>query len=390
MCNLGSTHYQLLAMVTLSFYRASLAVTGLLLSNLALAQHQAGTGLRGQYYQGMKFEKLVLTRSDATIDFNWTVGPNGSHFVSPGPGVPGESFSVRWIGHIYAPTTGTYTFQIATDDGMRVWVGGKKILDSWNNQSVTTSSAQLQMDAGGYYALRVEYYQAGRDSRALVAWQLPNTTTGPQPIPSTSLYQNLPDNVLLLVEAAPPKPTVARAPVAGAVPAAPSPTKPSTPTPKPSSTTPATARRRRAETRPTRPSDSAPPVVAADTTATPLPDLSALNKGAAITLPNLYFIQSTATLLPASRPVLNALARTLRAQPALKLEIAGHTDNVGEAALNLRLSEQRARVVRQYLVQQGIDSVRLTARGYGSAKPVADNQDVQQRPRNRRVEVIVQ
>jgi peptidoglycan-binding protein ArfA len=95
-------------------------------------------------------------------------------------------------------------------------------------------------------------------------------------------------------------------------------------------------------------------------------------------------------LLPTSRPVLNSLARTLRTQPALRLEIAGHTDNVGDVALNLRLSEQRARVVRQYLMQQGIDSGRLVARGYGGTRPVADNRNVQQRARNRRVEVVVQ
>ena len=112
-------------------------------------------------------------------------------------------------------------------------------------------------------------------------------------------------------------------------------------------------------------------------------------KGAAVTLPNLYFGQSTAELLPASRPVLDELAQTLRRQPALRLEIVGHTDNVGDAARNRLLSQQRARVVRRYLVQQGIDSLRLTAVGYGGAYPVADNRNPELRPRNRRVEVVV-
>jgi len=121
-----------------------------------------------------------------------------------------------------------------------------------------------------------------------------------------------------------------------------------------------------------------------------LPDLSALSKGAALALPNLYFTQSTAALLPSSRPILNALAQTLRTKPDLRLEIAGHADNVGDPGLNLRLSDQRARVVRRYLMQQGIDSGRLVARGYGGTRPVADNRDLQQRARNRRVEVVVQ
>lgn len=107
-------------------------------------------------------------------------------------------------------------------------------------------------------------------------------------------------------------------------------------------------------------------------------------------LTSLYFTRSTADLLPASRPTLDALAQTLRRQPALRLEIAGHTDNVGEAGRNLRLSQQRVLLVQRYLVQQGIDSLRLTARGYGGSRPVADNRDPQRRPLNRRVEVVVQ
>jgi outer membrane protein OmpA-like peptidoglycan-associated protein len=121
----------------------------------------------------------------------------------------------------------------------------------------------------------------------------------------------------------------------------------------------------------------------------PLPILAALPRGTVVALPSLYFTQSTASLLPASRPTLTALVQALRQRPALRLEIAGHTDNVGKADQNLRLSQQRAQVVRRYLVQQGIDSLRLTARGYGGTRPVADNRDPQQRPRNRRVEVVV-
>ncbi|GAB3231522.1 PA14 domain-containing protein [Hymenobacter seoulensis] len=373
-------------MILSSLYKKALTAGLLLVSGLALAQHQPGTGLRGQYYEGKKFEKLVLTRTDPGIDFNWTIGPTGDHFVSPGPGVPGEYFSVRWAGHIYAPVTGLYTFQIATDDGMRVWIGGKKVLDSWRDQPATTSVAHLKMKAGGYYAVRVEYYQSDRDSKAQLAWQLPNTTDEPQPIPTDNLYQRLPSNVLVLREAAPSKPKATAALAPTPAPVAPPALAPKAVV-KPTALVPRVARRARPVASP-KPEPTKP--LAPDTVANELPDLTALSKGAAVTLPNLYFTQSTATLLPSSRPTLNSLARTLRQQPGLRLEIAGHTDNVGEAALNLRLSEQRARVVRQYLVQQGVDSVRLTARGYGGARPVADNRDPQQRPRNRRVEVMVQ
>ncbi|MBX0291643.1 OmpA family protein [Hymenobacter sp. HSC-4F20] len=378
------------------FLRQTLVGCFCLFSSLALAQHVPGTGLRGQYYEGKNFEKLVLARTDPGINFNWTIGPDGSHFVSPGPGVPAEWFSVRWVGHLYVPVTGVYTFQIAVDDGMRVWIGGRKVLDSWRDQPVTTSTTHMNLTAGRYYPVRVEYYQVERDSRALLAWKLPDSFDEPRPIPTANLYQRLPATAVPLADATPPKPkaTAALLPVPAKTGATPTPSslkpRPPKPVPKPRNAAPVGVRPATPRPAAAKPAPGKPVIVdAPDTSAAGLPDLAALSKGAALTLPNLYFTQSTAVLLPTSRPTLNALARTLREQPAMQLEIAGHTDNVGEPALNLRLSEQRARVVRQYLVQQGIDSVRLTARGYGSTRPVADNRDPQQRPRNRRVEVVV-
>ncbi|QDA60317.1 PA14 domain-containing protein [Hymenobacter jejuensis] len=361
-------------------------------AQVSMAQVAAGDGLKGDYFDGKNFEKLALTRIDKTIDFNWTIGPRGEgRWISPGPNVPGEQFSVHWTGYLYAPVTGVYTFQITTDDGMRVRVGGRKILNSWQNQAAAVYTAHQRLTAGRYYSLQVDYYQVEKDTRALLAWQLPNSTEAPQPIPTTNLYSAMPTSAVpILPKSARPQPAVAarsttanNTPVVAAAPTTP---------PRKSILTPLkaalpTGRRPRAIA--AQPKVASAPEPVTDEAAS-LPDMSALGKGDVVTLPNLYFTQSTATLLPTSRPVLNALARTLREQPALRMEIAGHTDNVGEAALNLRLSEQRARVVRQYLVQQGIDSVRLTARGYGGMRPVADNQDPKQRPRNRRVEVVVQ
>jgi len=362
----------------------------LLLTGLAGAQQKPvapGTGLRAQYYDGTNFEKLALTRTDPTIDFNWTIGPDGNHFVSPGPGVPGEYFSVRWSGHIYAPVTGAYKFQITTDDGMRVWVGDQRILNSWRDQQISQSTAHIILTAGRYYSIRVEYYQASRDSKALLAWQIPDTFADLAPVPTSYLYTSLPATAKPLLDAK-PAPPVAAVPTTTPAPAKPRPAPAAAPTKQQK---PVVARPVRVVRQPVRQIPQPNPAPTdTNTQAVTLPDASAFSKGAAVPLPNLYFTQSKAALLPTSRPTLNALARLLRQQPTMRLEIAGHTDNVGDAALNLRLSEQRARVVRQYLVQQGIDSVRLVARGYGSTRPVADNRDVQQRARNRRVEVVVQ
>lgn len=573
-------------MKMLALFRGLCLIYLLLLLRLAAAQPPVavGTGLRGQYYDGRNFEKLVLTRTDKTIDFNWTIGTDGNHFVSPGPGVPGEYFSVRWTGYVYAPVTGVYTFYIAIDDGMRVWIGGRKVLDSWVDQRITRYTARKKLTAGRYYSLRVEYYQVRWDSRALLAWQLPTKAAKLEltplideldAIPSRYLYTSLPAAVKpILVTKPTVVPTPTKSPGAiGIVPSAPTlkpvpmrikppanvkdavaasavvasapgvglratyftgpdkgtgvltriepvvqvawqqkPPMPGvpaqgfsvrwtgyvqapetgvyvfhtefddahdvtfasdnilsmtsfdkeffnkTPVPldfaqrmtagrwcrvsityrqiegnsravfswtRPSATnrdpvvvpqqylypdlplpqrtvaaaTPAIALRPRpaapkslAPRRATAPVPRrpAPAVPVFQDTVLPLPDFRTLSRGATVTLPNLYFTQSTASLLPTSRPILDSLARTLRTQPTLRLEIAGHTDNVGEPTLNVRLSERRAQVVRRYLVQQGIDSARLVARGYGGTRPVVDNRDPQQRARNRRVEVIVQ
>ena len=70
----------------------------------------------------------------------------------------------------------------------------------------------------------------------------------------------------------------------------------------------------------------------------------------------------------------------------MKIEISGHTDNTGSAPINTKLSEARAKVVVDYLVQKGIDRSRMNFKGYGSLQPVAENTTVAGRAKNRRVE----
>ena len=79
----------------------------------------------------------------------------------------------------------------------------------------------------------------------------------------------------------------------------------------------------------------------------------------------------------------------LKRNPDLKVELAGHTDNVGGANYNMKLSADRAEVVRQALVGNGIDESRLTAKGYGASKPVAPNDSEEHRALNRRTEMII-
>lgn len=82
------------------------------------------------------------------------------------------------------------------------------------------------------------------------------------------------------------------------------------------------------------------------------------------------------------------MVKALKDAPDLVVEIQGHTDNTGDAAADQVLSEQRAAAVRKTLTDGGIDAKRLTAKGYGLTKPVADNSTEEGRAKNRRVELV--
>jgi outer membrane protein OmpA-like peptidoglycan-associated protein/Tol biopolymer transport system component len=110
---------------------------------------------------------------------------------------------------------------------------------------------------------------------------------------------------------------------------------------------------------------------------------------ASLELKNIEFKTGLATLETASFVELDKLVELLKENEGLKVEIGGHTDNVGTVSDNQKLSEARAKSVVQYLVNKGIESKRLTAKGYGSGKPIADNATELGRTRNRRTEIKV-
>jgi OmpA-OmpF porin, OOP family len=86
---------------------------------------------------------------------------------------------------------------------------------------------------------------------------------------------------------------------------------------------------------------------------------------------------------------LNSLYDTLTSNPKMKLEIAGHTDNVGDDLANLQLSQRRADAIRQYLIGKGVDGNRILAKGYGETTPLASNDYPEGRMFNRRTEIKI-
>ena len=108
--------------------------------------------------------------------------------------------------------------------------------------------------------------------------------------------------------------------------------------------------------------------------------------GSKIALRNVFFDTGKSTLRIESNGELDRIVKLLKDVPTLKIEISGHTDNTGSAAINETLSQQRAEAVVTYLKNKGIVATRLTAKGYGASKPVNSNSSDEGRQQNRRTE----
>jgi outer membrane protein OmpA-like peptidoglycan-associated protein len=102
----------------------------------------------------------------------------------------------------------------------------------------------------------------------------------------------------------------------------------------------------------------------------------------------IQFDTGKATIKPVSFPILDAVKDVLVANPKVTIEVQGHTDNVGAAAMNLKLSQDRANSVKAYLVKGGVDESRLVAKGYGMNQPLVPNDNAANKALNRRVQFI--
>ncbi|WP_246859431.1 PA14 domain-containing protein [Spirosoma sp. KCTC 42546] len=346
---------------------------------------QAQQGLKGEYYTGTNFEHKVFTRIDPAISFSWLKR-------NPGPGIPRSYYSIRWTGKLLAPVSGAYTFNAKVDDGIRVWVGNKKVIDAWQLNDSKRFSGRVILEAGKFYDLRVDYFNDMLEGEIDLLWVLPNApktifngiSNPGESITAQHFFQKAaPERVTVIKE--PTKPIAPKpkpVPVARVVPKR---SIPITPKPTPRLPLPLALK---PVARPKPPADTLTKAVVSPSVPTTKP-FDGHKPGETFALRQVQFAQSSYALLPESSVELDQLVIALKANPLWYIDVAGHTDNVGDPRLNLALSENRAKVVVAYLIRHGIAENRLTATGYGGTRPIADNAAESERSKNRRVEITI-
>jgi beta-glucosidase len=149
-------------------------------SYLRAGRGDATPGLRGEYFRGRELEGTpMMSRVDAAVDFRWDRGSPTSDLVARGEvavdkALPNDDFSVRWTGVLLPPVSGRYELTVTGDDGFRLDVDGKRVVDEWTTASRSRAkSAFLDLEAGKPYEVRLEYFESIRDAEIRLGWRLP-------------------------------------------------------------------------------------------------------------------------------------------------------------------------------------------------------------------------
>lgn len=125
-----------------------------------------GSGILGLYYQGANFEHLMFRRADPNIAFDW------SHH-RPDPRMPVSAYSIRWVGSIIPRYSERYTIYTATDDGVRLWLNGKQVIDKWQIQAISENQTTIDLTAGKPCDFVMEFFEKNGISyvQAFLYWQ---------------------------------------------------------------------------------------------------------------------------------------------------------------------------------------------------------------------------
>lgn len=160
------------------------------------------TDWRGEYYGGLEpFGKPALVRNDPVVDFNWGLG-------SPAEGIPADGFSARWTRRLHFDE-GAYRFAVSADDGVRLRIDGRLVLDQWHDSTQEAYSLDVEL-ADGEHLLQIEYYENLGGARILFQWaRVESPTPTPSPTPTSTVTPTATPS-----PTAPPTPTATPTPTA--------------------------------------------------------------------------------------------------------------------------------------------------------------------------------
>jgi hypothetical protein len=126
-------------------------------------------GLDATYFNNKDFTGSTFSRIDRTVNFDF-----GVH-QSPAPGIAGDTFSVRWHGMVYPAFSETYTFTVRSNDGVRLWIDGKSVIDQWVTRPRDNVSGSITLQGNRLYDLRLEYFDDRRTASVRLRWSSPST-----------------------------------------------------------------------------------------------------------------------------------------------------------------------------------------------------------------------
>jgi subtilisin family serine protease len=138
-----------------------------------------GSGLQGEYFGDRNLTILKVTRSDPVVNFDWSYG-------SPDLSIDSDCFSVRWTGHVEPRASEIYTFYTVSDDGVRLWVNGRLLIDNWTMHAATENSAVISLTAGRLYEIQMDFFENAGSARAQLLWS--SWSQGKETIPQCQLY----------------------------------------------------------------------------------------------------------------------------------------------------------------------------------------------------------
>jgi len=141
-------------------------------------------GLRVEFYNGQNFEKLVTTRVQKKASYNTWVDELPE-------GVDRVNYSLRWTGEVLTKGAGEYEFWLTCDDGVRLWLDDRLVIDSWQAQRARNHRAKVNLEAGKKYRLRIDYFNSQNGTQMRLAWttpDMPREIYNPNEIKSWRLY----------------------------------------------------------------------------------------------------------------------------------------------------------------------------------------------------------